>query len=47
MEHEYKLTKIKAALMLYQNADQTMLVVREFKGTRGDFRSQFTATWRN
>ena len=29
VEHEYKITKIKSLLKLYQNSDQTVEVVRE------------------
>ena len=31
VENEYKLTKIKTAVNLYQNQDPTMKVVREFE----------------
>ena len=31
VEHEYKLTKIKSLLTLYQNSDQTVEAIREFK----------------
>ncbi|CAH3123920.1 unnamed protein product [Porites lobata] len=31
VEHEYKITKIKSLLKLYQNSDQTVEAVREFK----------------
>ena len=31
VEHEYKLTKIKSLLKLYQNSDQTLESVREFE----------------
>ena len=31
METEYKVTKVKAALRLYENKDQIMEVVREFE----------------
>ena len=31
VEHEYKITKIKSLLKLYQNSDQTVEAVREFE----------------
>ena len=31
VEHEYKITKIKSLLKLYQNSDQTVEAVTEFK----------------
>ena len=31
VEHEYKLTKIKSLLKLFQNSDQTLEAVREFE----------------
>ena len=31
VEHEYKITKIKSLLKLYQNPDQTVEAVREFE----------------
>ena len=31
VEHEYKITKIKSLMKLYQNSDQTVEAVREFE----------------
>ena len=31
VEHEYKITKLKSLLKLYQNSDQTVEAVREFE----------------
>ena len=33
VEHEYKITKIKSLLKLYQNSDQTVEAVRDLKNT--------------